>query len=224
MEVPVTYLGQPVPGVMALIQQHPDGIYRLTVNHVLQRMSQIEARIRLQFGLGQNQHVTARTITPQGVDYRLAVPPAGAQPVANANAQAAMQQLLGALGGAGPAGAGAGAGAMYANAPHIGELAVPAEAQAPIGMNIPVAGTEMANFHGEHGLGRVYTREEFDQLPIKGHGRKENPITRQPIQPGNVRYYRLSGGKKRRGTKRSGTKRRGTKRRSHRRRRTHKRN
>jgi hypothetical protein len=219
MEVPVTYLGQPVPGVMALIEQLPNGDYGLTFNHVIQRMAQIEARIRQQFGLGQNQHVTPETINPLGVDYRLAVPLAGAQPVANENVQAAMQELLQALAAGGGAGA-AGAGNMYANAPHIGELAVPAEAQAPIGLNIPAAGTEMVNFHGEHGLGRIYTREEFDHLPIKAHGRKENPSTRQPIQPGNVRYYRLSGGKKRRGTKHRGTKRRGRGRRS----RTHKRN
>lgn len=212
MEVPVTYLGQPVPGVMGLIEQRPDGTYSMTFNHIMDRDPLISARIRQLFGLGQDQAVTPQAITPQGIDYRLAVPPAAPAVQAQiAHLHNLLNQLMAAAGpGGGPA-AGAGGGPnMYANAPHIGELAVPAEAQAPIGMNIPAAGTEMANFHGEHGLGRVYTREEFDHLPIKGHGRKENPITRQPIQPGNVRYYRLSGGSRRRGRGR--------------RRRTHKRN
>jgi hypothetical protein len=209
MDVPVTYMGQPVPGVMGQIEQLPDGTYDMTVHHVMVRDRLIEERIRQLFGFGQHQGFTPQSITSQGIDYILAVPlPVAAQAPGAVAALAGhihnlFNQLMGmiAVGPEGGAGGGGGGGGpnIYANAPHIGELPTPNEAQAPIGLNIPAAGTEMVNFHGEHDLGRVYTQEDFNKLPIKAHGRKENPITRRPIQPGNVRYYRLSGGTKRRG-------------------------
>ena len=189
IDVPVFYGNMPVPGVMAQINQIPNGVWIPTADHYFQRDHAISAAIRAMAGIGPAQNVTIYEISPGGVRYRIAVPRHQA--------------------------AGAGAGGqvvappvnIYAGAPHVGELDIPADATSPIGMNLPPAGTEMANFHGELGFGRVYTREEFNALEKKyQHGyRKENPSTRQVIRPENVRYYRSRGGKSRR-RRRSGRK------------------
>jgi ankyrin repeat protein len=65
-------------------------------------------------------------------------------------------------------------------------------------------GTNMINFHDEFKHGRYYTKNTFNRLPIKnvlvGNDEymeaKENPTTRQAIDPVNIRRYKavVSGG------------------------------
>jgi hypothetical protein len=202
IDVPVFYGQQPVPGVMAQIELPADGSWGLTYHHFLYREDAISAAIRALVGPGLARSFTPYEIGPQGVRYRRAVP----FPQGEMNGMMVGGPGLGGMMMGGP-GAAAGAGGLpappvniYAGAPHVGELNLPADANAPIGMNLPPPGTEMANFHGEFNLGRVYTKEEFRALEKKyQHGyKKENPMTRRVIQPSNVRYYKSKGGKSRR--------------------------
>ncbi len=86
----------------------------------------------------------------------------------------------------------------YAEIPVGAAKYVPAGAEDQILMRPFEAGEVMANFHGESGFGRYYSKEAFNSMELKGHPRrKENPFTRAPIEPGNVRFYKKAGGGRR---------------------------
>ncbi len=92
----------------------------------------------------------------------------------------------------------------YAGIPIGAPRAVPAGATNAVTYNSIVAGEQMADFHGEAALEnpRYYKKSTFNSLELKGiPRRKENPFTRAPIEPGNVRFYTKEGGAKKRKTK-----------------------
>jgi hypothetical protein len=200
---PVFYGDQPVPGVMAEIEQLQNGRWILTVNHVLVRDPAILAAIRPLAGLGPAQRVTSYEIGPQAVRFRIAVPqPQGGMHGMIMGGPLMIPPVFG-LGAGGPP---APPVNIYAGAPHTGTRNVPANAENAILFESIAPGTEMVDFHGESGHGRYYTLDSFRQLPMKmfpGVGRfKENPQTRQPIRPANVTRYRKTGGRRRRSTRR----------------------
>lgn len=188
---PVFYGDQPVPGVMAEIEQLDSGRWILTVDHVLERSPAIEAAIRELAGLGPAQHFTTFEIGPQAVRYRITVP----QPLIN----------FAPFPGAGAAVAAASVANIYAGAPHAGNRNLPEDAENALLFEAIAPGTEMVDFHGESGHGRYYSAAAFAQLPMKhfpgvGHF-KENPHTRQPIRPANVTRYRKTGGRRQKTSK-----------------------
>lgn len=110
---------------------------------------------------------------------------------------------------------------IYSNIQNVGSRNVPANATNVVSLQNIENGTNMVNFHDEFDHGRYYTKNTFDRLNIKAHGKKENPSTRQPIKPTNVKKYKAlvkatGGAKTRKGRKnrkatrkgRKGTKRR----------------
>ncbi len=90
----------------------------------------------------------------------------------------------------------------YAGRPMGAAKAVPAGATNVVMGDLLESGEEMADFHGEAGHGRYYKKSTFNSLELKGvPRRKENPFTRQKIQPANVEFYTKAGGGARRKTK-----------------------
>jgi hypothetical protein len=54
-----------------------------------------------------------------------------------------------------------------------------------------VNGENMVNFHDEFEFGRYYKDSTFESFPVKSHGYKENPSTRKPIKPENIKKYKV---------------------------------
>jgi ankyrin repeat protein len=70
-------------------------------------------------------------------------------------------------------------------------------------------GNTMINFHDEFGHKRFYKKNTYKALPIKANGKKENPHTRQLIDPTTIIKYKAHiikntiGGKSRKATRKS---------------------
>jgi ankyrin repeat protein len=70
-------------------------------------------------------------------------------------------------------------------------------------------GNTMINFHDEFSHKRFYKKNTYKALPIKSNGKKENPHTRQPIDPTTITKYKTHivknaiGGKSRKASRKS---------------------
>jgi hypothetical protein len=103
--------------------------------------------------------------------------PAGAVPV---NAAPAPVVLAALHAPAPPAVAALPPGPLPARDIPVGSVNVVTQDEADV-----VEGTIMADFHGEYGYGRYYTRDTYMGLVNP----KLNPMTRRPILPADVTFY-----------------------------------
>lgn len=77
---------------------------------------------------------------------------------------------------------------------------LPKNAENTVSLERIKANNRMVNFHNESTYGRFYTENTFRKLRPNSEGKIVNPITRQPILPDNIQYYkaafRSEGGKR----------------------------
>ena len=201
--VPIHFQGQVVPGVEGEVVFVNNLYWSLTMNHILHLHRNI--REELENLTGINLHLgqrDARPVTGQNygqgfIEYEIFDVPLFHIPQMN-NENFGWNGEVG-----GPEVPNIPVNPYAGIAVGAAEV-VPANAEDPILMRPFAPGEVMANFHGEADLEnpRYYSKETFNRIELEGvPRRKRNPVTRQVIEPGNVRFYTKAGGARRQSKK-----------------------